>query len=424
MDVLLLSGNEKATESLQYGVPPSSAAVLNRNKVSFAPSGASSFSNSSRGLVRFNLGSQHWLDWDTVSVQFKITSGDTNLMPVPQPWAHFQRCRILSKGQVITDVDNFARTYEKLSLTQSKTKRNADISKGVMMPLPYEYNTVYPIDGVVGFNAGMFQTLSFNLSKILKSSTLLPLHYLDLTVELEMLSDSTGALLSLSATDNAPITTIGGAVYTLSDFYIRGDACQLDTAYENAFTERLLDGNSLNISLVNTVSIMQNLTGDDMQIQFSRSISKLKKMLISYQGTPVDGRSRYYTKQFCEFLAPRSNIDANPTKPENGVIKLQVGVGSELFPSYPITSNAEAFEQLAECFGNDLAMNTQEYYSDRFIFGLNFDKLHDVNFSGMSLKNKQVVVHSKITQAIARMHIVLQYDCILEVNDASVTLFE
>ena len=66
----------------------------------------------------------------TVRIQFTLNNGEAlKLRPVSGPWSFFRRMRILAQGQVVEDIDNYARTQEMFQVLTSRHNRgNDDIS--------------------------------------------------------------------------------------------------------------------------------------------------------------------------------------------------------------------------------------------------------------------------------------------------------
>ena len=114
------------------------------------------------------------------------------------------------------------------------------------------------------------------------------------------------------------------------------------------------------------------------------------------------------------------------THTEERFSHFQLQIGSKLFPEYPIKTHAEAFHSLRKALGiqannlHSIDMDGNEYRNNKFIVGIDTEKLLGLSFTGMNTRNNLMTVHLKSQSGdykADRMHIVLLAECILELGD-------
>ena len=129
-----------------------------------------------------------------------------------------------------------------------------------------------------------------------------------------------------------------------------------------------------------------------------------------------------------------SSATYDPTKE----MEFQIQIGSKLFPEYPVKSLAEAYYQLRKTLGiaasNWHSMNITEanYRNFRFIVAVDTEKVLAAGFTGlnskagdlMTLKFKALSGGAVPTDLPNSMYIHLHADCILNIRDTGVEVFE
>ncbi len=107
-------------------------------------------------------------------------------------------------------------------------------------------------------------------------------------------------------------------------------------------------------------------------------------------------------------------------------LHFQLQIGAKLFPEYPIKTHAEAFYLLRKALGiqvnnwHGVDIEGNEYGNNKFIFGVDIEKLLGLSFTWMNTRNNLMTVHLK-NQAGAykadRLHIIFLAEQILEFGD-------
>ena len=138
----------------------------------------------------------------------------------------------------------------------------------------------------------------------------------------------------------------------------------------------------------------------------------------------------------------RDNIGSNFNNNPRGEIQLQMQIGSELFPEYPLRSRAEAHYQLKTCLGvqasalHNVDIQGIDYRDNEFIIGFDSEKVLEAGWTGLNTRaGDLLVIKLKYLQGVTdegelasrtadRMHIVLHSDQILEIRDTGCTVFD
>ena len=118
----------------------------------------------------------------------------------------------------------------------------------------------------------------------------------------------------------------------------------------------------------------------------------------------------------------------------------QIQCGNRLYPEQNVRSVSESYYQLHKCMGilnssfHSIDINGRDYRSFKFIIGLDLEKVLQAGFIGINTKaGDLIVVKTKTLIAYpttgdkinaTRQHIVLHADCILNIRDSGVEVFE
>ena len=116
----------------------------------------------------------------------------------------------------------------------------------------------------------------------------------------------------------------------------------------------------------------------------------------------------------------------------NEIESLQLQVGAFMIPQYPIRSHAECFYSLRKSLGiqayslHSVDINSNVYRNNKFIVGLDCEKLLGLAFTGMNMKNSLMTVKLKTaeTNRANRIHILLFSEQILEINYTGVSVYD
>ena len=68
----------------------------------------------------------------------------------------------------------------------------------------------------------------------------------------------------------------------MSDVRLTSDVVVLDSALMNSYSEHVLSGKSLNIQYGTYITMQQTVTGDNISVNVSRAVSRLKTIFCSF----------------------------------------------------------------------------------------------------------------------------------------------
>jgi hypothetical protein len=296
---------------------------------------------------------------------------------------------------------------------------------------------------IVGFSGS--QTVCFKpLCGILQQTKFIPLRYCPLEIELE-LADMDDPIMINSYGFN-PAASQGfndniSKLWKLESCQLKCDICTLDNALDNNYTSHLLCGKNLNIVYNTYISNIQTVVAPDTQINVSRSLTRLRSVFLSLERnfkTAANAdtvRSIWYNKHWNNFYSPMAQDTVTKIlthNQDNEITSLQLQVGSFLIPQYPIRSHSECFYSLRKALGvqsNTIAtvdIDGNSYRNNKFIVGIDCEKILGLAFTGMNTKNSLMTVRMKTkdTNAANRFHILLTAEMILEISGAGITVYD
>lgn len=474
---------DKLVDSLSFKLSPGASYVTDRRSVTFHPQGSNIYESvNGVRLIRINLNGDSWLDPSTFRLGFDLanTSSDAGklLRPLSGPHSLFRRLRILCGGQCVEDISEFARVSQMMQLMKSKHSRQNEASEGFgsewsetdfnsvyIRPTSWtgasgevvaDYKSIRQLNDTTfkGIGAGDSMRVLFKpLCGIFSQPKFLPIRYCPIVIELELVSNPNDAILSsLSANglfvNNPPVSFTTGNTSTswqIRNVEAKCDLVTLDNALDNSYAQHLLSGLSLPISYQTFVSQMQTIENTQKpNVNISRALTRLKSVFVSLvkdqEGTLAPGR-----KEFNTFFSPMS-VDNMP-KPQLGAIyshihepdgefKFQIQIGSKLYPEYPIQSHSEAFYQLKKTLGvqssdvHSFDISSRDYRDNKLILAIDTEKMLEAGWTGLNTRSgdlmsvKWEALTNETARLAQRMHIVLHADCIMEIRDSGVQVFD
>ena len=143
----------------------------------------------------------------------------------------------------------------------------------------------------------------------------------------------------------------------------------------------------------------------ETQVNVSRSLSKMKSVFVTLDKaiTVSTGRLSFYNKFGNNLWSPNAGVNVTHTLTHDGekFSRLQLQIGSKLFPEYPLRSHAEAFYSLRKALGiqannlHSIDIDGNEYRNNKFIVGFDTEKLLGLSFTGMNTRNNLMTVFPK-----------------------------
>ena len=102
-----------------------------------------------------------------------------------------------------------------------------------------------------------------------------------LVFEFELISDKGEAFAdSVVGSNFTPSDT--GSDWSMSDVRLTADVVVLDSALMNSYSEHVLSGKSLNIQYGTYITMQQTVTGNNISVNVSRAVSRLKTIFCSF----------------------------------------------------------------------------------------------------------------------------------------------
>ncbi len=351
------------------------------------------------------------------------------LCPIGRAHAFFRRLRISVRGQIIEDIDNYNRVCELFHILQTPASRENDAIEqfGYNKDIS-DLNTEALLPGITNYQTVMFQPLC----GIFQQTKYLPLRYAPLEIELELADVSDPIVSTFGAAFTAANTSTS---WKIENCMVKVDLCTLDNALDNSYVSHFMGGKTINIVFNTFISTLQTVVSAETQINVSRSLSKMKSVFVTLDKVFEGTRATHYNKVWNNFWSPNAGKGATTTltHTQERFHHFQLQIGAKLFPEYPIKTHAEAFYSLRKALGihannlHSIDIDGNEYRNNKFIVGIDTEKLLGLSFTGMNTRNNLMTVHlkSQVDDYKAdRMHIILLSGQILELGDTGCMVFD
>ena len=186
------------------------------------------------------------------------------------------------------------------------------------------------------------------------------------------------------------------------------------------------------------INQQSTIASKPVAVQVARAFSRLQKGFITFYKTSAT--ETILDKPAIKFYHPMEygitdgKYKHNPTQE----LEFQIQIGSKLFPEYPVRSISECFSILKQTLNmpeyhmHSVGIDYKAYISNKFIFGLSFEKMPESGWTGLSTKSgEQLLVKvsnadSSFAEAdiASQMFITLQCENVLEIRDVGVSVME
>ena len=467
MEATAQSVEDYLIDALSFKLKPGASYITNRRSVTYFPVGGNQYSTTGVKVIKILLTGDQWLDPGTVRLQFTLANNAAAaqlLRVVSGPWSFFRRVRILAGGQILEDMDDYNRIHEMFHVMQDPKNRVNDDLEGFGMrydnyggvyngagqngkiPMPVDLN--YPSIAGGSSRVVMFKLLSgiFNQDKFL------PIRYMPITIERELTSLATDPIIYPA--DIAAGTGLAGAPFQVAntsnnwmiqDVQLKCDVCSLDNALDNEYAQHLLSGKSLPINYNTYVSQTQQMVGQNLSINVTRALTRLKSIFINMDKTRANEGNQvgnlHTIKTFNDFFHSMSgSLAAAAATP--GIydpareMEFQFQIGSKLYPEYPIRSSSEAFYQLRKTLGihtssfHNVDISPQQWINNKFMVAIDTEKVLAAGFTGLNtragdlLKIKIKHMTAEALSQADKMQIILHADMVLNIRDTGVEVME
>ena len=452
MEALSNSVEDRLVDGLSFQLKPGASYVTERKSVTFHPQGSNIYSTSGTKLIKLLLTGDQWLDPSTFRIMFDLQNMDTGnnnnklLRPLGGPHTFFRRMRILANGAIIEDIDNYNRVHEMFRILEAEdTNKNNDAEAFGQRVDKY---TTFDTEKIAGIKPNQTQTVLFKpCSGLFNQPKMLPIRYMPITIELEIVHDNTEPVVSETTTgqDNFDISNAStgntSTSWQIQNVQVKVDVVTLDNQLDNSYAEHLLSGKALPINYQTYVSQMQSILSgaygqQKVRLNVTRALSRLKNVFLTLNHTYPTNNIRY--KEWNSFYSPMeyyTGATLNSWDADGEIADFQIQIGSKLFPEYPIRSHAEAYYQLRKTLGkhdqhNSFDITQHEYRCRKMILGIDMEKVLEAGYTGLNTRAGDLMNirfdHASSTDArwATQMHIILTSDQILEVRDSGVQVFD
>ena len=448
---------DRLVDGLSFQLKPGASYITERKSVTYHPQGSNIYSTNGTKLIKLLLTGDQWLDPSTFRIMFELQNnenpangnGHMQLRPLGGPHTFFRRMRILCGGQVVEDIDNYNRVHQMFTILNAKDANINERAEAFGQQFD-NHQTTFDRNNVTGINPGEAQTVLFKpCSGLFNQPKMLPIRYMPITVELELVHDNTEPIVSATTLGQDSFDVSHAAtgntslLWQIQNVQVKCDVVTLDNQLDNSYAEHLLSGKALPINYQTYVSQKQSiLSGNNgsqkVRLNVTRALTRLKNVFITLD-KPAAGQN--YAPKFKEwnsFYSPMEDYTGaqrNSWAAAGEIADFQVQIGSKLFPEYPIRSHAEAYYQLRKTLGkhdqhNSFDITQHEYRCRKFIMGIDMEKVLEAGYTGINTRAGDLM-NSRFDHATPdadkwaqSLHIVLTSDQILEIRDSGVQVFD
>ena len=444
MEALVQSAEDQLIDGLSFSFPKTAGYITERKSVTFWPSGSNIYKTTSgTKVIKFQLNSEGWLDPSTVRIMFDLVNNDSDaakfVRPLQGAWSFFRRMRISAGGALVEDFD-YNRTHQMFEMLTSVHNRDNEDAEN----WGYRSDTVAPnanhsaatLPGIAG--GGAKQTVGFKLlSGLFNQPKYLPLKYMgNVTIELELVMNANDPVVTPGVAEPAGVFTTANTSsdWSIENVQLKCDMVHLDSGLQNNYDDHVLKGGKLPIHYNTYITQSQAVSGQDLSVNVSRAITRLKSIFVSFYKAPATERAE--NKEWLDFVHPMNAVAAYNNRYE---LEVQAQVGSKLYPEYPIRSLSESWAQLKKSVGilgsnfHSMSITPTQYRNEHFLIGIDCEKAIGAGMTGvntragdlLSIRVKALDKGAVTSQLMPDvMHVVLHSDNVLEVADSSISVFD
>ena len=225
-----------------------------------------------------------------------------------------------------------------------------------------------------------------------------------------------------------------GTDWSIENICIKCDCCTLDNNLNNEYTSHLLAGKALPIKYTTFINQQSTISSKNVAVQVSRAVSRLQKCFITFYKNPVT--ETLIDKPAVKFYHPMENstYKYNPDQE----LEFSISLGAKLYPEYAVRSISECFTILKQTLNlpdwglHPVGIDYPQYISNKFIFGMSFEKVPESSWTGTNTKSGQILivkvnaVDSAFTDTdiASQMYITLVSEQILEIRDVGYSIYD
>ena len=288
--------------------------------------------------------------------------------------------------------------------------------------------TRHSMSGIPGAN-GKVRVAHKMCCGLMESNYFLPLRVAPLELQFQLVSDGNEPIIVPQGDATANPTTetdkqgyyfqsgntATGDDWIITQVFIRADTINLDNSVDNRITQALLQGTSLKMVFPQYHTITQtfNTGGGEINMNIVKSASKLSNAFITLYRAPKTGLrygyfrpdnylhkrwNYFYNTMINSEISDGGDPDNNPEEVGQGfsdstrALSWQLQVANKKFPEKECESLSEAWYFLRRTIAlfnpeqNSINISYNQYRNNKFVIGVDFQKMNSVNFSGLSTK--------------------------------------
>eukprot|EP00438_Fugacium_kawagutii_P017241 Skav227379 [mRNA] locus=scaffold1390:82758:85507:- [translate_table: standard] len=329
--------------------------------------------------------------------------------------------------------------------------------------------TRHSITGIAGAN-GKMRLSHKPCCGLLNSNYYIPLRYAPLELQFQIVSNATDPIVVPQGNGGAGQTDKEGyyfrdgdtsVAWELNNVFIRAEIIQLDNTVNNNIVKHLLDGQSLKLvfPMYHTITQSFNAGGGEINMNIVKSSSKLTGAFITLYRTPRNGLfdnrylpDNYVYKRWNYFYNPAINKRINNSGLANTDalqgegfqswsknLSWQIQLSnSQKYPEFESQSLAETFYYLRRAIHymnenqDSLSFSYRQYRESKFIIGMSFEKMADVNFTGYNSKMSGITNFKikgtdgplPVAEEIQEIFVHLISESVLELRESGAVVFD
>lgn len=413
MESVVNAVGSSITSQFQLKLAPQNNFVTDRRSVRWYPQGSNVYSPQGVRLLRFSISpgaAEGWLDPFSVQLNMTVQNNgynssaptDTRMHLCNGSWCFFRRCRILAGGALIEDISDWARVYAmQMLFVPLGYQKDISVGAGERMSV---------IEGKAKFGLPI-------LYGLLTQSKVIPIRYMNLTIELEVVDNFSDALCETSAVPGGVSAQSNN--WHIENVSITGDTMTLDGSLDNEVTRHLTSGKSLFLQLTSW-STSKHTVSQNWSIALTRAFTRIRGVYVSMLDASTD---------------KEANTFRYPSISDDQFFELQMQLGSKLYPEQRCDTLPQFWALLQQAVGSHTsilshsAIDLTGYKNDRFIAAFGTQKVladTDVsNFSGVSTKTGQLLSLRSANSAsnIDTVFVTVHHDLVVQISDSGVECF-
>ena len=248
---------------------------------------------------------------------------------------------------------------------------------------------------------------------LLGSNYMLPLRYAPVQLEFTIVQNGNDPIVVPQGDEGTtPAENDRNGQWEINSVIIRAEMVQLDNTIANNFVSHLLNGGSLKMvfSMYHTITQSFSAGGGEITMQIVKSASKLTGAFITLYRPPRQGLDpitnychpdNYAYKRWNYFYNPMINSRVNTLGADAGEgfqdyarnLSWQIQLSNaQKYPEFESQSLSETFCYLRRALHymypdqDSLSFGYRQYRENKYIIGMSFEKMPDVNFTGYNSK--------------------------------------